>query len=139
MALRRLDHVLVLTDDLEATRAFYCDVLGLEVGERPELPFPGLWLYLGGSPCLHVAERSAYEAHAATMGLGPGAATVDHLAFAADDDPALAERLAAAGLRATENDVPEARMRQLFLEDPNGLRVELNLAARGLAAIGTGG
>jgi catechol 2,3-dioxygenase-like lactoylglutathione lyase family enzyme len=134
MALRRLDHVLVLTDDLEATRAFYCDVLGLRVGERPDLPFPGYWLYLDGAPCLHVAERSAYEAHAATLGLTAGAGPVDHVAFgAADDDGALGERLAAAGLHATENVVPGAPVRQLFLDDPNGVRVELNLAARGLA------
>ena len=37
MSLRRLDHFLVLTDDLEATRVFYCDTLGFEVGERPPL------------------------------------------------------------------------------------------------------
>jgi catechol 2,3-dioxygenase-like lactoylglutathione lyase family enzyme len=139
MALRRLDHVLVLTDDLEATRAFYCDVLGLEVGERPDLPFPGYWLTLGGTPCLHVAERRAYEAHAATMGIGVGPAPVDHLAFAAEDDPGLAGRLATAGLRAVENDVPEARMRQLFVDDPNGVRVELNVAVHGLAGTGAGG
>ena len=36
----RLQHVLVLTDDLDTTKAFYCDVLGLAVGERPPLPFP---------------------------------------------------------------------------------------------------
>ena len=48
MPLHRLDHVLVLTDDLEATKAFYCDVLGFEVGERPPLEFPGYWLYLDG-------------------------------------------------------------------------------------------
>jgi catechol 2,3-dioxygenase-like lactoylglutathione lyase family enzyme len=64
-----LDHVLVLTDDLEATRSFWCDGLGFEVAERPELPFPGYWLTLGGGPCLHIAERAAYEAHAATLGL----------------------------------------------------------------------
>ena len=80
MSLQRLDHVLVLTDDLEATKAFYCDALGLEVGERPPLEFPGYWLTLGGVPCLHVAERQAYEAHAATLGLRVGDA-VDHLAF----------------------------------------------------------
>ena len=139
MALRRLDHVLVLTDDLEATRSFYCEVLGLDVAERPELPFPGYWLSLDGTPCLHVAERSAYEAHAATMGLAVRAAPVDHLAFAADADTGLTERVAAAGLRATQNDVPEARMRQLFVEDPNGVRVELNVAINGLAGTGGGG
>ena len=50
MALRRLEHVLVLTDDLEATKDFYCDALGLEVGERATLEFPGYWLYLGAVP-----------------------------------------------------------------------------------------
>src|SRR4051794_22848559 len=35
MPLRKLDHVLVLTDDIERTRDFYRDALGLEVGERP--------------------------------------------------------------------------------------------------------
>ena len=67
MPLRRLDHTLVLTDDIEGTMAFYRDVLAFEVGERPPLPFPGYWLYLDGVACLHVAERAAYEAHAATL------------------------------------------------------------------------
>jgi catechol 2,3-dioxygenase-like lactoylglutathione lyase family enzyme len=35
--------------DLERTKDFYCDVLGLENGDRPPLDFPGYWLYSGGS------------------------------------------------------------------------------------------
>jgi catechol 2,3-dioxygenase-like lactoylglutathione lyase family enzyme len=83
MPLHRLEHVLVLTDDLEATRAFYCDVLGFEIGERPALEFPGFWLYLGGVPCVHVAERASYEAHAARLGLRAMQAPIDHVAFTA--------------------------------------------------------
>ena len=122
-----LEHVLVLTDDLEATTAFYCEVLGFETGERPPLEFPGYWLYLGGRACLHVAERSAYEAHAAGMGLEPAGSAIDHVAFAADDYAALVARLDAAGVRSVSNDVPAAGIRQLFLEDPNGVRIELNV------------
>jgi catechol 2,3-dioxygenase-like lactoylglutathione lyase family enzyme len=85
MPLRRLEHLLVLTDDLEATRAFYCDALGLQVGERPPLEFPGYWLYLEGIPCVHVAERAAYDAHAARLGLRVGAAPLDHVAFNGSD------------------------------------------------------
>jgi extradiol dioxygenase family protein len=35
MGLNALHHFTVRTDDLEATRDFYADVLGLEVGFRP--------------------------------------------------------------------------------------------------------
>lgn len=124
--LRRLDHLLVLTDDLEATKAFYADALGLEVGERPPLAFPGYWLYLDGVPCVHLAERAAYEAHAAELDLQVGPAPVDHVAFAGADYERLAARLAAAGIEAVPNTVPGAGLRQLFLTDPNGVRVELN-------------
>jgi catechol 2,3-dioxygenase-like lactoylglutathione lyase family enzyme len=127
MALRSLEHALVLTDDVEATRAFYCDVLGFETGERPEMPFPGHWLYLEGVPCLHIAERTAYEAQLDRMGLRPPDGAVDHLAFAAADHDALAARLEAAGVHSVANDVPAAGIRQLFLEDPNGVRIELNV------------
>jgi catechol 2,3-dioxygenase-like lactoylglutathione lyase family enzyme len=126
MALRRLDHVLVLTDDLEATRDFYCEALGLEVGERPALEFPGYWLYLDGAPCLHVAERASYEAHSATLGLQVGAA-VDHVAFTGADYERFAARLEAAGVDAVMNTVAGAGLRQLFVTDPNGVRVEVNL------------
>jgi catechol 2,3-dioxygenase-like lactoylglutathione lyase family enzyme len=126
MTLRRLDHVLVLTDDLEATRAFYCDALGLEVGERPPLEFPGYWLYLDGVPCLHVAERRPYEAHAARLGLQVGAA-VDHVAFVGDGYERVAARLETAGVDAVTNAVPGAGLRQLFLTDPNGVRIEVNI------------
>jgi catechol 2,3-dioxygenase-like lactoylglutathione lyase family enzyme len=122
-----LDHVLVLTDDLETTRSFWCDGLGFEVAERPELPFPGYWLTLGGGPpCLHIAERAAYEAHAATLGLAPAGGPVDHAAFAREGYDGLSARLEAAGIEAVRNDVPGA-FRQLFVTDPNGLRVELNV------------
>ena len=126
MALHGLEHVLVLTDDLEATRAFYCDVLGFDAGERPPLPFPGYWLYLGGSACVHIADRATYEAHAETLSLRRVSGQIDHLAFAAGDHEALVARLEAGGVDVVSNDVPAAGIRQLFLHDPNGVRIELN-------------
>jgi catechol 2,3-dioxygenase-like lactoylglutathione lyase family enzyme len=127
MPLRALEHMLVLTDDLEATRAFYCEVLGFEAGERPPLEFPGCWLYLDGVACVHVAERAAYEAHAAGHGLGRAAGPIDHMAFTAGDYDFLVARLDAAGVERVSNDVPAAGIRQLFFDDPNGVRIELNV------------
>ena len=126
MPLQRLDHVLVLTDDLERTRVFYCDVLGLRVGDRPAIPFAGYWLYLDDGPVVHIADRGEYTAFAPELGLEAADAPVDHLAFQADDYDELARRLAAADLDATANIVPGV-MRQLFILDPNGVRIELNV------------
>jgi len=57
MALNALHHVTVQTDDLEATRDFYRDILGLTVGFRPNLDFPGYWLYCGDIPVVHLVPR----------------------------------------------------------------------------------
>ena len=126
-----IEHVLVLADDIERTREFYCEVLGLSVGERPPLAFPGYWLYGGATACVHIAERPAYAAHAAGLGLrvpahaaGPG--PVDHVAFSAGDWDALLARLAELGIPAVTNAVPGGP-RQAFVEDPNGVRVEISV------------
>lgn len=134
MALTKMEHLLVLTDDIEATKEFYCGVLGLEAGERPPLEFPGYWLYLGGVPCVHVAEREAYTAHARTLGLGAsapaeGTGAVDHIAFNGRDYDEIAARLKRNGVETIENTIPGAGLRQLFVRDPNGVRIEINVAA----------
>jgi catechol 2,3-dioxygenase-like lactoylglutathione lyase family enzyme len=46
MPLQLLEHFLVMTDDVDATRDFYCEVLDFREGFRPELDFLGYWLYL---------------------------------------------------------------------------------------------
>lgn len=127
MPLHGLEHALVLTDDLEPTRAFWCDVLGFELAERPRLAFPGYWLSLDGHVCVHVADRVAYEAHLDDVRLARVTGPVDHLAFAATGHAALAARLEAAGVATVSNDVPGAGFRQLFLDDPNGVRIELHV------------
>ena len=125
MSSPRLGHVLVLTDELAATKAFYCDLLGLEVGDRPSLPFPGYWLYADGSACMHIAERASYEAQCARLGVSAKPSPVDHVAFEADGYEQLLERLQAAGVEVTTNAVAASGVRQLFFDDPNGARIEL--------------
>jgi catechol 2,3-dioxygenase-like lactoylglutathione lyase family enzyme len=130
MTITGLEHVLVLSDDIDATRDFYTDIVGLRAGDRPPLEFPGYWLYAGvGTPaCVHIADRVAYRTHAAGLGLGagPGDATVDHLAFDADDYDDVQRRIERGGLRAVRNTVPGGP-RQLFVTDPNDVLVEINV------------
>ena len=132
MALTRLEHFLVLTDDVEGTRQFYCDVLGLQVGARPPLGFAGYWVYLGDVPCVHIADWEAYRAHSQAMGIpvsnrAPGTGPVDHIAFNGTDPVAVKERLAKHGIAAKENFVPGPDLYQFFFDDPNGVKIELNV------------
>jgi catechol 2,3-dioxygenase-like lactoylglutathione lyase family enzyme len=132
VALTSIQHLLVLTDDIDGTRDFYRDVLGLEQGERPPLEFPGYWLYAQGVPCVHVADRAVYNTHASTLGLEPSEAThgsgvVDHVAFNASDYDEVSARLDRHGIAAVKNTVPAIGMRQLFISDPNGVRIEINV------------
>jgi catechol 2,3-dioxygenase-like lactoylglutathione lyase family enzyme len=131
MSVTGMEHVLVLSDDIEATREFYCHVVGLSVGERPPLDFPGYWLYAGATPCLHIAERRPYLTHAAWIGLTtphepPGPGPVDHIAFAASDYESASARIERSGCAAVRNHVPGGPL-QLFIDDPNGVRVEINV------------
>ena len=41
MALKTFEHVLILADDVDKTKDFYVDILGLNIGYRPDFPFKG--------------------------------------------------------------------------------------------------
>jgi catechol 2,3-dioxygenase-like lactoylglutathione lyase family enzyme len=136
MPLTKMEHFLVLTHDIEKTRKFYCDVLGLLVGWRPPLAFLGYWLYLGDIPCVHIGEWNSYTAHSLDLGIpvttpAPGTGPLDHIAFNGSDFEEIRERLDKHGVRYSLNVVPENGLRQLFLEDPNAVKIELNIPAKG--------
>src|SRR5207253_8105471 len=81
MPLNALHHITVQTNDLEATRDFYRDILGLEVGFRPDLNFPGYWLYCGDVPVVHLVPKD----NAIGGGPSPDTGAFDHFAFLASD------------------------------------------------------
>jgi catechol 2,3-dioxygenase-like lactoylglutathione lyase family enzyme len=127
-----MEHYLVLTDDIDATRDFYVHALGMRVGSRPPLGFPGYWVYVGDTPCIHIAEWNTYTEHSHQQGIpssarAAGTGPVDHIAFNAYDYEDVVGRLERYGVRAARNDPPGGMLRQLFLEDPNGVKIEINV------------
>ena len=120
MPVSGMNHFTVLTDDLEATLAFYGEFLGLSAGPRPPFKFPGAWMYAeGGSEAiLHViAGRERAE-------LVKGA--IDHMAFTAQGLAAAVAKLKARGMAYELRQLPEYGTWQLFFLDPNGAKVELD-------------
>jgi catechol 2,3-dioxygenase-like lactoylglutathione lyase family enzyme len=133
----RLDHFLVMTHDVDGTRDFYRDVLGFSEGFRPDLGFVGHWLYLGDVAVIHIADWDSYTAHSRRLGIpvttpAPGTGPLDHVAFnaPAEAHAVLMERLRARGIAFHPHDSPQIGLKQIFLTDPNGLKLELNFWER---------
>ena len=121
MAVQGMEHFTVLAEDLEATRTFYGDILGLEEGYRPPLGFPGAWLYVGGRAVLHVIAGRALPAERAGV--------LDHMAFAAKDLPGTLAKLKQRGVKYDLRRQADTRVWQLFFHDPSGAKVELDFDA----------
>ncbi|HEX6997810.1 MAG TPA: VOC family protein [Gammaproteobacteria bacterium] len=131
MPLLRMEHYLVLSEDIDATRDFYRDALGFTEGFRPALDFAGYWLYLGDTPCIHIGDWDQYEAWTARVGIpfsrkATGTGPVDHIAFNASGYDEMLERLRRFGIEPDRNALDDIGLRQLFLHDPNGVAIELN-------------
>ena len=136
MPITHMQHYMVLSKDLEKTRAFYCDVLGLRDGERPPFKFKGLWIYAGDVACIHVAERASYDETSRTAAnpSNPndhGSGSVDHIAFAATDFDELVSRFEKSGVKYRVTQVPGRPLRQLFVHDPDGIQIEINIRSTG--------
>ena len=131
MPLTELNHYFVRANDLERTRQFYVDVLGFEVMQRPDFPFPGYWLGINGKIQVHMGSAGIPNQEMYYLGTPKGAATdhagvVDHIAFLASDPEAFVKRFKALGMEFRPRSLPESELFQLFIKDPNGLTIELN-------------
>ena len=115
--------------DLERTKDFYCDVLGLENGERPPLGFPGYWLYSGGVATVHLMGTRTPREGIVVRGTEKkyeDTGRLDHIAFAASDVDGMRKRLQSRNVKFRESIVPRTGDTQFFLYDPDGVGVELN-------------
>jgi len=120
MSVTTMNHFTVLSDDLDATRRFYCDLFGFRVGWRPPFQFPGWWLYAadGDAPILHVIHRDPLPEERAGV--------LDHMAFSARDLPGTVSTLKREGIEYELRRLPGGGIWQLFFNDPHGAKVEFD-------------
>ena len=118
MAITALNHVNIITDDLDATRKFYADVIGLIDGDRPPFQFPGAWLYIDDEAVIHLVGVDDQP--------DEGTGTIDHIAFESNGINDMVVMLEGRKIPFHVRDVPGREVRQVFLHDPNGVKIELN-------------
>ena len=123
---------MIQTADLEGTRDWYVENLGMREGPHPDFSFPVVWLYVGEEPVLHLCEGGAGVSDNRKEYLGQqseathGSGVVDHVAFRATDLEGTLSDLSTKGIEYNTRQVNDQGLFQVFLMDPNGVKVELN-------------
>lgn len=142
MAIKKLDHVNFITEDMPATIAFYTNTVGLIHGERMVGADEGMeYFYIPGHThsVLHVADVNKGGKSPAFHRLAkvPSAkdtlstGTIDHFCLLQDlaDYEAVIAKLNTQKVIYETYCHPGDKLKQIWIIDPSGLRVELNFAA----------
>lgn len=129
--LSALNHVNILSADMEKTAAFYTR-LGFKIGHRPlGFPDPGIWLYVDEKPVLHINPISGPRANPCGREKELGwvsnwLRTVDHFGFSVRGT--VAEVTAKLDELGIEYDlwgpIPGANRALYFVDPTTGARIE---------------
>ena len=118
-----LDHITVITKDLKKTKDFYVNILGMNIDyNRPPFKFDGIWLSLNKRAVVHIVVK---EEHVIDENLLP---TLDHVAFRAKDMKNIKLNLKKNSISYEEKVTPDNKISQIFLKDPNGIKIEISKA-----------
>ncbi|HKX41418.1 MAG TPA: VOC family protein [Burkholderiaceae bacterium] len=115
-----MNHFTVIARDPKATLDYYVGVLGLREGYRPDLGFPGAWLYADG-----IAHAIVHMYFDRPVPQPPGG-VIDHMAFSAQGLKEVKARFDERGLKYDLRQQKGSGIWQLFSFDPSGARVELD-------------
>lgn len=128
MQLNKLDHVNIRTANLSNMVAWYCDVLGMENGERPPFPFPGAWLYAGDQAAVHLVGVDE-----APQSVEPN---IEHFAMSATGLQDFVDRLEATGTEFRAVRVPGINILQINVFDCDGNHIHIDFSPEEADAAG---
>ena len=106
-------------DLLEKEREFFCEILGLREGSRPNISSRGYWLYAGDNAIVHLNES---DSHLGTEQQGH----FDHAAFQTSDLSKLVKTLKERGIDHSIVYLEEMSISQVFCKSPSGTGIEVN-------------
>ena len=116
-----LNHINIETADIDRSAGFYTEVLGLVSGERPDFDRPGHWMYMGDIPIVHIITPLPDN----KLLTGSKHAAISHFALRIKNFEAMRQHLINLSIPYTEAGVPGSDRRQFFINDPDGVVVEL--------------
>lgn len=126
MKLKKLEHYNIETVKPEETVDFYSKVLGLENAphRRPNVGRPGTWIFVGDQAAIHINFVEVDQA--ARTG------AIDHIAFEGEDYRGFCRHLRELGVAFETVESPHLDLAQIYLVDPNQIRIEINIRGEGV-------
>ena len=131
MQVNALDHVNIITADLDGTARFYAEVFGLERRDSPPplTASQAQWMHdKEGRAIFHINSLDCPRTFPREVAPGP-TGSIHHVALNCSGHDEMTGRLAARGVSFQTNIVEAIGLRQLFAMDPNGVLLELNFFA----------
>ena len=123
---KSLDHVTIVVKDLERSRQFYVDGLGMRETPRPAFTFPGSWFQAGATQIHLIQEHVGTPPAGNPLPEQFRTSRSHHFAFVVDDAEATYARAQELGLKIVSPPKPRPDgFVQVFLNDPDGHVVEL--------------
>jgi catechol 2,3-dioxygenase-like lactoylglutathione lyase family enzyme/uncharacterized protein YunC (DUF1805 family) len=123
---KSIDHVTLVVKDLERSRRFYVDVLGMRAVPRPAFSFAGLWFQAGATQIHLILEYAGSGPAGNLLPESRRSSRTHHLAFLVDDAEAALAYLRRAEVTILSGPKPRPDgYVQLFVTDPDGHVVEL--------------
>lgn len=121
-----IDHVTLVVTDLERSRRFYVDLLGMREVTRPAFSFAGSWFQAGATQIHLILEYSASGPAGNLVPEPLRHSRSHHLAFEVDDAAAATILLKEKGIPIISGPKPRPDgYLQTFIADPDGHVVEL--------------
>ncbi|MAG94035.1 MAG: hypothetical protein CMJ48_09825 [Planctomycetaceae bacterium] len=120
LSIECVNHISYVVRDLDASEAFYRNVLGFRPIFRPDFGFPGAWLFNYGVQ-IHLIGIGASEEPPAH----PISIRADHVAYHVEDTGTVEGLLTEHGIEYKKNYVADVGVTQLFFHDPDGNHIEI--------------
>jgi catechol 2,3-dioxygenase-like lactoylglutathione lyase family enzyme/uncharacterized protein YunC (DUF1805 family) len=126
LRVKTLDHVTLVVKDLERSRRFYVDVLGMREVRRPAFSFAGSWFQAGTTQIHLILEYSGSGPAGNLLPEKQRGARTHHFAFEVEDAEAFVQWLNECRIPILDGPKPRPDgYMQVFAADPDGHVVEL--------------
>lgn len=125
MVIERLHHAALTVTDVARSRRFYGGILGLREIPRPDFDFDGAWYETGDGSQLHLIVHPATRTMRGTTQID---SRDSHLALRVRSFDAAVAHLRQHGVDVIEHWDNKTPWGQLYVTDPDGHVIELNVA-----------